>query len=26
MQYSHSKLTINLNNIKNNLNIIKKFS
>ena len=26
MQYSHSKLIINLNNIKNNLNIIKKFS
>jgi len=26
MQYSHSKLTIDLNNIKNNLNIIKKFS
>ena len=26
MQYSHSKLSINLNNIKNNLNIIKKFS
>ena len=26
MQYSHSKLIINLRNIKNNLNIIKKFS
>ena len=26
MQYSHSKLIINLKNIKNNLNIIKKFS
>ena len=26
MQYSHSKLIINLNNIKNNLNVIKKFS
>jgi len=26
MQYSHSKVIINLNNIKNNLNIVKKFS
>jgi alanine racemase len=26
MQYSHSKLIINLNNIKNNLNVIRKFS
>ncbi len=26
MQYSHSKLIVNLNNIKNNLNIVKKFS
>ena len=26
MQYSHSKLIINLKNIKNNLNIIKRFS
>ena len=26
MQYSHSKVIVNLSNIKNNLNIIKKFS
>jgi alanine racemase len=26
MQYSHSKVIINLNNIKNNLNIVKRFS
>ena len=26
MQYSHSKVIVNLNNIKNNLNIVKKFS
>ena len=26
MQYSHSKIIVNLSNIKNNLNIIKKFS
>ena len=26
MQYSHSKLIINLRNVKNNLNIIKKLT
>jgi len=26
MQYSHSKVIVNLKNIKNNLNIVKKFS
>jgi len=26
MQYSHSKVIVNLSNIKNNLNVIKKFS